>query len=84
MSPPIRALPTEPDIALYQGNLKDLTPEQKQVANQVKQAIRLYEEWLLTDELYKETIKGYLNYTTEKKPEEKPIAKDKSKGDGTN
>ena len=81
MSPPVRTLPPEPDISLYQGNLKDLTPEQKQVANQVKQAIRLYEDWLLTDELYKETIKGYLNYTTEKKSEEETTPQDKPKGE---
>ncbi len=69
MSPPVRPLPPEPDTSLYQKNFNDLTPEQKQVANHVKQAIRLYQEWLLTDDLYQETIKGLINFTTEKKTE---------------
>ena len=69
MSQPKRPLPEEPDVSLYLKNNNDLTPEQKQVANQVKQATRLYQEWLLTDDLYQATVKNYLNFTTEKKPE---------------
>ena len=85
MSPPTRPLPPEPDISLYRGgDLKDLAPEQKQVSTQVRQTARLYEDWLLTDELYQETIKSYLDFTTEKKPEEKPVPPKKSKGAGSN
>ncbi len=84
MSPPVRARPAEPDISLYQGNLKNLTPEQKQVATQIKQAVRLYEDWLLTDDLYKETIKGYLDFTTGKKPEEDAAPQKKSKDTDSN
>jgi hypothetical protein len=80
MSPSVRTLPTEPDISLYQGNFKDLTPEQKQGANQIKQAIRLYEDRLLTDDLYQETMKGYLDFTTGTKPEEETAPQDKPKG----
>ncbi|MEI8206710.1 MAG: hypothetical protein WCG03_07525, partial [Kiritimatiellales bacterium] len=69
MSPPVRPLPPGPDLSVYQGASTNLTPEQKQIANQIKQANRLYEEWLLTDNLYQETIKGLVNFTTEKKPE---------------
>ncbi len=69
MSPPKRPLPPEPDISLYLKSGNALTPEQKQVANQVKQAVQLYEKWLLTDSFYQETVKGFLNYATEKKPE---------------
>ncbi|MFA7369856.1 MAG: PPC domain-containing protein, partial [Kiritimatiellales bacterium] len=84
MSPPTRPLPPEPDISLYMGNLNDLTPQQKQVATQIKQTVRLYEEWLLTDDLYQATIRGYLDFTTEKKPEEKTVPPEKSKSAGSN
>jgi hypothetical protein len=77
MSPPVRPLPPEPDISMYQGKLEDLAPEQKQVATQIKQAVRLYEDWLLTDDLYKETMKGYLDFTTGKKIEDEPEPKKK-------
>jgi hypothetical protein len=81
MSPPVRTLPTEPDISPYQGNFKDLTPEQKQVVTPVKQTARLYEDWLLTDDLYKVTIKSCLDFTTGTKPEDEtaPQKKDKDK-----
>ena len=69
MSLPVRPLPPEPDISLYQGTSTNLAPEQKQIANDIKRAARLYEEWLLTDNLYQENIKSFLNYTTEKKPD---------------
>jgi hypothetical protein len=80
MSPPTRTLPPEPDISLYQGNPKDLAPEQKQVATQIRQAIRLYEDWLLTDDLYQATMKGYLDFTSTKKAEDAPAPAKKDKG----
>ena len=79
MSPDTRRpLPEDPDVSLYLKSNNSLTPEQKKIAGMIKQTASLYEKWLLTDSFYQETIKGYLEYTTGKKPEEKPAGKGKS------
>lgn len=60
---PERLLPEKPDISAYSGNLKDLTDDQKKVAPRIKQIAALYEGWLLTEEFYQETLKGFLDFT---------------------
>ena len=74
---PGRPLPEKPDISVFFGNFKDLTSDQKKVATRIKQIAALYEDWLLTDELYQETLAGFLDFAKEEDSQEKTASQKK-------
>ncbi len=63
-----RPLPGKPDVSAFrQTKGKKLTSEQKKIAGRVRQVCQLYQEWMLTDELYIKTVKGLLNPTQQER-----------------
>jgi hypothetical protein len=59
-------LPQKPDLTGFDKGYKQMSSQEKQVVNRIRQIGQLYRERLLTEELYAETVTGLLEYEEEK------------------
>ena len=63
---PKRPLPEEPDISfLDKIEWKNKNPQERQIASRTRQILQLYQDNLLTDDLYTQTLTGLLDFNKE-------------------
>ncbi|QHI68939.1 hypothetical protein [Tichowtungia aerotolerans] len=59
-------LPDKPDLTDLEKGFNKKSRQEKQVVSRIKQIGRLYQERLLTEDLYSKTVEGLLDYEEEK------------------
>lgn len=58
-------LPDKPDLTGFDAGYKKMSRQKKQTINRIKQICKLYQDGLLTGELYTKTVSGFLDYKEE-------------------
>lgn len=58
----LRPLPKEPDLTGFDKNIAKLSPARKQVVGRIRKICQIYQDGLMTDELYTKTVSGLLDY----------------------